>query len=243
MIRACDFTRSGGSTCEGCSGIRGDVAQLRDDVRGRAQGYGGLARAHQPPAGGRAAGAEAGGLHDAFRSGVPRAHLGCGRRKRDRRLVPRHGGRSSGRHGEGRGQEGSRNGVAVRVGWALICSVSVAAAGCGRPPLRVKPAGNGVVVDVQTLGEYPTTVRRIRLTCSDVVIWEVKAVAEVAQIHRFTIRPGDNPCYQDDVSEPEFRVVVPADCGVFWVRRGERCGIEIWGGESALSRVSASFTL
>ncbi len=107
----------------------------------------------------------------------------------------------------------------------------------------MKPAGNGVVVDVQTLGEYPTTVRRIRLTCSDVVIWEVKAVAEVAQIHRFTIRPGDNPCYQDDVSEPEFRVVVPADCGVFWVRRGERCGIEIWGGESALSRVSASFTL
>lgn len=131
----------------------------------------------------------------------------------------------------------------MRGRWAVIASVAAAVAGCGRPPLHVAPDARGVVIDVQTLGEYQTTVHRIRLTCGDAVIWEVVAGSAGAQIHKFRVHPGANPCYPGDVTEPEFRVVVPLRCSGFQVRSGERCEIEVWGRDSRLSRATASFTL
>jgi hypothetical protein len=106
-------------------------------------------------------------------------------------------------------------------------------AACSRPPLRVSPVGQGVRVDVQTLGEYKTTVRRIRLTCDGQRTWEVLASGDVAQIHGFTLSAGWNPCYQDEVSEPEYRAVFPMNCKSFEIRAGAACALEVWGSGSA----------
>jgi hypothetical protein len=45
----------------------------------------------------------------------------------------------------------------------------------GAPPLRLVRSGSAIVVDVQILGEYPTTVNRIRLSdlSQSAVVWEV----------------------------------------------------------------------
>jgi hypothetical protein len=118
--------------------------------------------------------------------------------------------------------------------WAISACGLLAA--CGRPPLRIQPSGQSVRVDVQTLGEYKTTVGRIRLSCDGQRTWEVLAGSDSSQIHGFTLRPGVNPCYQDEVSEPEYRVVFPVGSPNFEIRAGAVCALEIWGSGTAVSR-------
>lgn len=127
-------------------------------------------------------------------------------------------------------------GTRARVSGILV----LAALGCGRPPLRVQALAEGFRVDVQTLGEYQTTVKHIRLTCAGDVVWDVKASNPSPQIHYFTIRTGTNPCYPGDVGEPEYRVVVPDHCQGFRVESGAQCQLEVWGGDSALSRAETT---
>jgi hypothetical protein len=124
----------------------------------------------------------------------------------------------------------------TKIGTTIV-GVSVALlVGCGRPPLRIEPSEDGVQVDVQTLGEYQTTVNRIRLTCDGRPTWEVVANRESPQIHRFPLRTGANPSYPGDVSEPEYRAVLPDRCRAVQIPRGARCILEVWGRQSALSR-------
>jgi hypothetical protein len=131
----------------------------------------------------------------------------------------------------------TRRGAGVAgVGLALIVA-------CGRPPLHTESSGDGVRVSVQTLGEYKTTVSRIRLTCNGDATWEVVANTRAPQIHRFTLRAGMNPCFPDDVSEPEYRVVLPARCQGVRIQPGARCVLEVWGTDSALSRVQKEIRL
>jgi hypothetical protein len=107
------------------------------------------------------------------------------------------------------------------------------------PPLRLVRTGTEITVDVQTLGEYPTAVNHIRL--SDVnqsaVLWEVQGDA---QIHKFTLRMGENPaslCADHGV----YRVVTPEGVERFVLRRGTTYRIELWGGKGLFPKRSATF--
>jgi hypothetical protein len=63
-----------------------------------------------------------------------------------------------------------------------------------RSPLRLVISGNEIVVDVQMLGEYPTTVSRIRFSdlSQSKIVWEVKAERGIPQVHEFSLRPDDS---------------------------------------------------
>jgi hypothetical protein len=107
------------------------------------------------------------------------------------------------------------------------------------PPLRLVRTGTEITVDVQTLGEYPTAVNHIRL--SDVnqsaVLWEVQGDA---QIHKFTLRMGENPAslWAD---HGLYRVVTPEGVERFVLRRGTTYRIELWGGKGLFPKRRATF--
>jgi hypothetical protein len=107
------------------------------------------------------------------------------------------------------------------------------------PPLRLVRTGTEITIDVQTLGEYPTTVNHIRL--SDVnhsaVLWEIQGSG---QIHNFSLKMGDNPALLD-ADHGVYRVVTPQGVERFVLRRGTKYRIEIWGGKNLLTKRCATF--
>jgi hypothetical protein len=111
------------------------------------------------------------------------------------------------------------------------------------PPLRLVQAANKVVINAQTLGEYPTTVKRIRvLDMNRSVVWEVAAEGPGAQIRELVLRAGDNQSLAD-ADHGAYRVVEPKYAEFFVLAPGMRYTIELWGNDSAFSRRSASFVL
>jgi hypothetical protein len=130
--------------------------------------------------------------------------------------------------------------------------VGVATLACTRPPLRVHRVGDQFIVDVQTLGEYPTTVTSIRLRRGDEVVWDVKA-REKVQIHTFRLRVGSNPSVPVacgggpppacDHPEPlDGYVATRPESGSFAIERGSRYRLDVWGSSSGSwwSKASAS---
>jgi hypothetical protein len=133
---------------------------------------------------------------------------------------------------------------------ALAFSVGGFAIGCDRPPLRLSRMGDTFVVDVQTLGEYQTSIARIRLTRGQEIVWEATARERAAQLHTFGLRIGSNPgvpqecagghrsaCDRPRASEG-FVVLTPAGDGAFRIDPGANYELEVWGSTSPWSRVA-----
>lgn len=110
---------------------------------------------------------------------------------------------------------------------------------CGKPPLRVQPIKAGLRIDVQTLGEYQTSIDRMRLTCGEHLRWEVKASTADAQIHGFDLVLGSNACFPGDVTVTKYHVIAPDGCRQFSIYQGEQCVLELWGNHSETSRAHA----
>jgi hypothetical protein len=109
------------------------------------------------------------------------------------------------------------------------------------PPLRIVGSGAKLTADVSTLGEYPTTVTKIRLSDaeSNAVVWEVSANG-VAQLHGLTLVAGQNPA-RIAADYGSYRVVTPSSSESFLLREGTEYRIELWGGSGVLTKKSASF--
>lgn len=133
---------------------------------------------------------------------------------------------------------------------ALICSCAVLVfvllltTACDRPPLRVHVSGRTVLVDVQTLGEYPTSVARLRLLDdqSRTVVWAIDSNGSAPRLARFSLQVGDNPVQPPDVMSGTYKVVAPA-ASTFVLQAGRSYRIEVWGTGSVLSRRTATFVL
>jgi hypothetical protein len=120
----------------------------------------------------------------------------------------------------------------------------------GRPPLRVQRAGDLFIVDVQTLGEYQTSVAGVRLSRGGEVVWEIRAAGRVPQISTFALRVGENrgvpvcgggprtSCDGPELLE-EYETVRPTT-GSFVIDRGTRYLLEVWGSDSRWSRTSTT---
>lgn len=118
-------------------------------------------------------------------------------------------------------------------------------AGCtGAPPLRLAQRGSEVTIDVRTLGEYQTTVGRIRLT--DVaerrVVWEIVAASGTPQIHKLTLSTGANPARLASKQAEGYRVVTPAGDS-FLLESGRRYLVEVWGAHTDGRPASGTFQL
>jgi hypothetical protein len=111
------------------------------------------------------------------------------------------------------------------------------------PPLAVSSRRGAVVVDLQTLGEYPTTVSRIRLIDLDAgaVVWEVLALNGTAQISGLTLRVGVNSAHLK-ASYGNYRIVSP-ERGEFILSATTKYRIEVWGSPAFWAKKSTRFTI
>jgi len=110
--------------------------------------------------------------------------------------------------------------------WLLACS--------GKPPLRVHHDHGEVVIDVATLGEYRTSISRLRLTDieSQSVIWEFAQKTGEPQIVTVSVRPGPNSATPPEGISGKYELLVPRDGGSFTLVAGRRYRVEVWGTSS-----------
>jgi hypothetical protein len=87
------------------------------------------------------------------------------------------------------------------------------------------------LIDVQTLGEYPTTVNRIRLTevSSGRVVFEVLPKDRTPQITTFPLAAGENSADILDAQHGTYRTVIPSAGRTFSLRPGEEYKLAMWG--------------
>jgi hypothetical protein len=107
------------------------------------------------------------------------------------------------------------------------------------PPFRIVPSGGGVILDVQTLGEYKTSVSRIRISDDrGRVIWDVRARGRAPQIFTVNLRCGSNSVFVPEY--PEYEVFVPKS-PTFALHAKATYIAEVWSPHSWSAR--RSFTL
>ena len=127
-----------------------------------------------------------------------------------------------------------KSGLQKRIGWALatllVLVLSWAALQIIAPPLRIHCNETGVIFDFQTLGEYPTTIKRVRLLdATGSVVWEIRAEKGTPQIHRIALNIGDNSVFVD-ADSGTYRVIFPQSKDHFSVTKGQRYQIQVWRG-------------
>ena len=124
----------------------------------------------------------------------------------------------------------------LMVGWSIFWWLNA-------PPLKISHHGSAVTIDVQTLGEYPTSVSCVRVSevSSGQVIWEIRSVG-IAQARSFILHVGENSA-STHADHGTFRVIAPLS-QTFVLRSGVKYKIELWGGDqSHPSKRSAMFQL
>lgn len=118
-----------------------------------------------------------------------------------------------------------------RLSTLLVAPVLVITACSGAPPLRVTHDNGKVVVDLRTLGEYQTTVSRLRLADAgnDAVVWELRVRSGEPQIDEIVLTPGANSSMLRGVQAGAYEVVVPKNSETFVLERSRMYTVEVWG--------------
>ena len=117
---------------------------------------------------------------------------------------------------------------------AALCGLvaCLAVNGCSiRPAIRLERTGAVVVVHVETLGEYPTTIRGVRIedVAARRVVLELRAESGTPQIYSFKLMAGENPTRLADPEHGEYRIEVPRGKGTFVLQKGVPYRLTIWG--------------
>ena len=125
-----------------------------------------------------------------------------------------------------------------------LAGLVAACASCA-PPLRLTTSGNTITVDVQTLGEYITSISRIRV--SDLskgrTIWEIQGEGSTPQISKFELSVGDNPALLKSVQAGRsYRILVPRGADTFRLEGGVDYLIEVWGAHGVSAHATFRFS-
>jgi hypothetical protein len=116
---------------------------------------------------------------------------------------------------------------------------------CHRPPILVTQHGSLITVDVQTLGEYPSDVARLRLidASSRHVVWELKGHGD-PQLGKFVLNAGNNPVTVGDIRHGTYVVVTPVSSQAFKLAGGGTYILEAWGrDDDPTTKRQAEFTV
>ena len=119
-----------------------------------------------------------------------------------------------------------------RAFWVLVIVVLLVAGVwfLRRPHLTIKYVAGNATVHVETLGEYPTSIRRIQIEDSDSgnVVLDLKEENGTAQIRNFTIVAGKNPVGFVHPALGSYRVIRPIDSPAFFIQTGRTYRLTIW---------------
>jgi len=112
-----------------------------------------------------------------------------------------------------------------------------------RPPLQVVVSDVAIHVEVQTLGEYPTRVTKVRIIDigEQSVVWEIQSRG-LAQLSTFDLKSGENSVAISHVAWGSFDVLAPRSA-TFEIKRKRPYILEVWGTSLSFTRSSARFVL
>ena len=135
-----------------------------------------------------------------------------------------------------------RVGVLTGIGLSVVGILTIVVLLHEQPPLRISSDNRGVHVDVQTLGEYPTDVAKVRLidNANGAVVWEVRS--DSAQLSTFDLNTGENSVALSHVAWGNFEVVVPNRAKTFTIERRHLYTLEVWGTSLSITRRRAKFS-
>ena len=90
--------------------------------------------------------------------------------------------------------------------------------------------GNSAVIDLRFLGEYPTSVRRVRLhdPTTNAVLWEILSPEGNGQLWELRFSGGSNPAVPLSFNGRGYEVLVPEGDTVFSLKSGAKYVVEIW---------------
>jgi hypothetical protein len=99
------------------------------------------------------------------------------------------------------------------------------------PGASVAYAPGKAIIHVETLGEYPTTIRHVRLEeiSSQSVIFDAVAANGTPQIHNFELSIGSNSIDMLQSSSGEYRIVRPVG-KTFTLQSDRQYRVSLWGG-------------
>ena len=119
--------------------------------------------------------------------------------------------------------------------WSVVLVV-LAFLGVFGPPLSIEQKGSIRIVHVETLGEYPTTIRRVRIeeARTGKVVFEARIRPEHQgrsgeQIHNFGLQAGDNPVNAVNPDEDVYAIVEPKGRASFALSPGTEYRLRVWG--------------
>ena len=120
--------------------------------------------------------------------------------------------------------------VTVVAGGVLLLGLALLTASYA-PTARLEHRRDAVTVHVEFLGEYPTTVRRIRLMNATTreTLFEIAAAKGSPQIHSFPLVAGEN---RVDVLEPysgTYAILTPQGKNTFDLERKTPYLLSVWG--------------
>jgi hypothetical protein len=144
---------------------------------------------------------------------------------------------------------GVKREIAIGIGLVLTTVITVLCIvdACTKPPTRLQywgDRGDKVIIDVATLGEYPTTIVHARLTNrqTHAIIWEIKTNSGTPQIHAMALREGENSVSLVEPDSGTYAVVSPPNLKIFRLEHGVEYELELWGGaNSSPARVEIRF--
>ena len=111
------------------------------------------------------------------------------------------------------------------------------------PALRLENSAGSVVVHIETLGEYMTTVRRVRIDEASTgrVIFDLMTESGTPQIFNFRLSAGENSTHIADPEHGSYRVAEPIGKNTFSLQKGIRYRLMIWGDGRSPSEADIEF--
>jgi hypothetical protein len=109
---------------------------------------------------------------------------------------------------------------------------------CTSKKLKISADSLGVHIHVATLGEYPTTIYRVRLTEKETgkAIWEFRSLAEVVQVWSIDLVIGENSAYPKGMTEEDIAVILPVKEKTVFLMTEVAYRLDIWFAEEGPPR-------
>jgi hypothetical protein len=119
----------------------------------------------------------------------------------------------------------------MRTLWGTVALI-VCVTACAGPPLKVTRREAVVVVDFRSLGEYQTSVSKLRLTdtTDGSIIWELEQESGDPQLFEVVLKRGLNLAGAAEPEAGTYKVVVPKASKEFTLIEGREYLLEAWGG-------------
>ncbi len=129
--------------------------------------------------------------------------------------------------------------TSIKLAFAGACVTASFLACRHQPAIGISLARGKATIDVQTLGEYPTTILRAVLSEESTgrTVWEIRASAGTPQIHKLVFVVGLNNVQLAQPESGAYEVLIPLGETQFRVEPDTEYQIAIWrDGESRPSR-------